>query len=102
MASTEQRLALLAVPCSWCGAREGQACHVRQTGRTLNLEDPEDSDDRKRHRRGRPRPITTLDGAAHGARWQTAFGTDAPVNREAVAERTTRVLEPAVPMARPW
>lgn len=69
MATLEQRRQLLAVPCPWCRAGVKQEC-------TSN-----------------GRPITTLDGGAHDARWRAALGVDAAVVSAAVAERAGDGLE---------
>lgn len=59
--------ALLGVPCSWCGAREGERCRVR-IGRRLIV------------------APSTLDGESHDARWLAATGAPARVLTVAVAE----------------
>jgi len=80
MATHEQRAALLAVPCTWCGASPGEPCSVRRPS----------APDEDGITRSRPRAVTTLDGGAHERRWQTALGVSAPVLAPAVAERTER------------
>lgn len=76
MATLEQRKRLLANPCPWCRAAAGADC-ASFSPKTA-------------------RPITTLDGGCHDARWVAAFGTHA---------RVTSVPGPApepVPVERPW
>lgn len=70
MATIEERKALLAVPCPWCGAGSNSECvsastHNLPTGHTPR---------RVRHLR-----VTTLDGGCHDARWQAALGRGAKV-----------------------
>lgn len=93
MATVEQRQALMAVTCSWCGAGVDEPCHVRKAA-TIDTAG------------GRRRPqllaITTLDGGSHDARWQKALGVGAPVVQAAVAERTDRELVDAGQETRPW
>lgn len=69
MATTEERQALLAVSCPWCGVAPGEECRtslIRQHQSAVT-------------RRSRVRPISTLDGGAHDARWQRALGRSADV-----------------------
>lgn len=75
MATTEQRRALLSVTCSWCGAGVGEVCTLR-IAQTVDAEGGQ--------RRQAPRPLTTLDGGCHDARWQRAGLGPAPVIRGAV------------------
>jgi hypothetical protein len=72
MATSEQRQKLLGVACTWCNALPGQECHTF-----------------------RNRPVTTLDGWSHDARWRTALGVSAPVIGAAVASRQGRPVEPS-------
>lgn len=74
MASATDRAALLAVSCSWCGAAPGEECRVRGTG----------TESAKGTRRYSPLYLTTLDGGAHDARWQTALSRPAEVITAAV------------------
>lgn len=69
MATTVERSALLTVTCPHCGALPLQACFTY--GRS--------------HGRDVQRPITTLDGGAHDARWLVALGRPAPVLVGAIA-----------------
>lgn len=63
MATVEERAALLAVTCPWCGARPQSEC-TTVAGR--------------KRRRGHRGP-STLDGHCHDARWIKALGRPAPV-----------------------
>lgn len=95
MATDEQRTALLAVPCSWCGARPGETCYVRVGGDVLDSEGGK--------RRPRFSLLTTLDGGCHDARWRRALDQSAPVVTGAVLERTERPDSELVgAAARPW
>lgn len=67
MATPEQMKALLAVPCTWCGASPGQRCFVK-VGRRVTVP-------------------STLDGESHDARWQRALGMQARVLTALVEER---------------
>jgi len=69
MVTAEERRALLAVPCPWCGAGDGEDCHVRETR----------TDAGKGTRRYTPIPVTTLDAGCHDARWRAALTRPAPV-----------------------
>lgn len=71
MATSEQRQKLLAVACSWCNALPGQECRTH-----------------------RQRPVTTLDGWSHDARWRAALGVSAPVIEEAVRLHQQRPVGP--------
>jgi hypothetical protein len=102
VATTAQREALLAVPCPWCGAGVGEVC-------TLPAADRIDTEGgRRRHR---PRPLTTLDGGCHDARWQRAGLGPAPVIRGAVlaaqgidedAQEAREAVPVGGPVERPW
>lgn len=82
MATMQERRALLAHPCPWCGAGPRQEC-----GTVL--------------RNGVRRPITTLDGNAHDARWRAALGRTARVIMGRPDE-DVRGSEQPVPAGRPW
>lgn len=99
MASRDEIRALLAKPCRWCRAGVGERCSTAGQ-RSESAEGP---------RRSERRPIRTLDGGCHDARWQDALGRSAPVRAEAVAEvrgiteePAERVLVGAAPVERPW
>ena len=95
MATSEERAALLAVSCRWCSAKLGEECHAVTTGRAA----------RTQRRHDVRRPITTLDGAAHSARWEDALGRSAPVLPamvEARQEPTQRVSGATLTEDRPW
>jgi len=93
MASREELSKLLAIPCSWCHAAVGEPCStsgIRRDG----TEGPRRSD---------RRPIRTLDGGCHDARWQQALGVAAPVRAEVVAEEhQPHQLVGAGAVERPW
>lgn len=72
MATSAQRQALLAVGCGHCGAAPRTECHTHDG-----------------------RPVTTLDGAAHDARWRRALGVPAPVLTAVVRSRHGKAPEPA-------
>lgn len=76
MATREQIRSLLAVPCPWCGAAVNEACSA-PGARSPQAEGPRRSD---------RRPIRTLDGGCHDARWLKALDEPAPVRAEVVAE----------------
>jgi hypothetical protein len=76
MASREELRALLAVSCPWCHAAVSEACSTMGTRRG-NVEGGRRSD---------RRPIRTLDGGSHDARWVKALGKPAPVRVEVVVE----------------
>lgn len=101
MASRDEIRALLAVPCPWCHAAVGEVCSTSGT-RSEGTEGPRRSD---------RRPIRTLDGGCHDARWKRALGREAAVRADVVAEahghgRRTPDPEPqlvsAGPVERPW
>lgn len=79
MATAEQRKALLAVACPWCGAGPGDVCTVPRRNEL-------DTEGGKRRTQGLR--VTTLDGGCHDDRWRRALGTTAPVIAAAVAART--------------
>jgi hypothetical protein len=102
MATAAQRQALLAIPCPHCSASVGEMCGVARVT-------PRDGEGGKR--RERSRPLTTLDGGCHDARWQAAGLGAARVLTEALAEAQQRpVSAVAAPQAaelvtvgeRPW
>ena len=99
MATTDQRRALLAIPCSWCQAAPGEFCSRPAPGH--NERDVEDGVRRKTRL-----PISTLDGGCHDARWQAAGLGTAPVLGEVVAELVERPIPGRVPVSagadRPW
>lgn len=98
MATSEQRRRLLAGPCPYCGAGTAELCSVARPARR---------DQEGGVRRIESRPITTLDGGCHDARWQAAGLGPAPVLPAAVQEihaRPARTDGPVPVMAgeRPW
>lgn len=105
MATADERTALLAVTCPHCSAAVGELCTAPAATRPM--------DSQGGMRRSLGRPVTTLDGGCHDARWQTALGRPARVLSAVVAERhhptTPRPAPKAVPVAvpvpvgvRPW
>ncbi len=58
MATTAEREQLLATACPWCSARPGEECHNGTKAR---------------------RPLRSLDGGCHDARWRRALGIEAQV-----------------------
>jgi hypothetical protein len=101
MATREQLRALLAVACPWCGAAVQEPCSAPGS-RSPYVEGP---------RRTDRRPIRTLDGGSHDARWRRALGEPAPVRAEVVIEEhrpghavPVREAEPELVGAgdRPW
>jgi hypothetical protein len=87
MATVEQRIALLAITCSWCHSAPGEFC-TRPAGRNSV-----DSQDGVRRQVGLP--ISTLDGGCHDARWQAAGLGSAPVLTEVVAALRETAIQPA-------
>lgn len=71
MATIEERQKLLAIMCPHCHAAAGEPCGVAGGPLPLDAEGG-------RRRRTR-RPVTTLDGGCHDARWQAALNRPAPV-----------------------
>lgn len=99
MATRDQLRKLLAVSCPWCHAGVGELC-TAPGSRDPHAEGPRRSD---------RRPIRTLDGGCHDARWLRALGEPAPVRAEVVAEehppRHGEATEPVLvgaPAERPW
>lgn len=101
MATRDQLRALLAVACPWCGAAVQEPCSAPGS-RSPYVEGP---------RRTDRRPIRTLDGGSHDARWRRALGEPAPVRAEVVIEEhrpgqvvPVREAEPELVGAgdRPW
>lgn len=95
VASRDQIRALLAVSCPWCHAAVNEPCSTMGHRRD-GAEGPRRSD---------RRPIRTLDGGSHDARWRRALGEPAPVRREVVAEehqvhRERQLI--GAPVERPW
>lgn len=66
MATPAERAQLMSVSCPWCGAGPEQECYVGS--------------------KSKRRPITSLDGGSHDARWQKALGRPATVIEAVVAE----------------
>ena len=96
MATPEQRHTLLAVGCPWCGAAPGEACQRASRGRSRR-------DTEGGVRKGRPLPVTVLDGGAHDARWQAAGLGSAPVVTARVRELHPPAARPEpAATARPW
>lgn len=95
MATAAQRTSLLAHTCPHCGAGVGEGCTVARPARR-------DAEGGLRVTSGRP--ITTLDGGCHDARWQAAGLGTAPVLTDVVRERHARpqALPSPVPAGRPW
>lgn len=75
MATRDELRKLLAVACPWCRAAVGELCS------TAGTRSPEAVGPRRSDRR----PIRTLDGGCHDARWQRALGREAAVLAEVVA-----------------
>lgn len=100
MATRDQLRKLLAVPCPWCHAGVGELCSAP------GARDPQAEGPRRSDRR----PIRTLDGGCHDARWMRALGEPAPVRADVVTEehrqqRPEEHAEPQLvggPSERPW
>ena len=100
MATHDERRALLSVACPWCRAGVGVACRVVRGGRAYR-DDDDPLEVERRQRQRRPIRVTTLEGMAHGARWQAARGREPEVNAEAVAAHREPVAAGGV-SERPW
>lgn len=96
MATHEERRALLAVTCPWCGAEPGAICFIPVRARTAT-------------ERSKPRQtaVRSLDGGCHNARWQAALSRDAKVIVTALPETRSSRAAGREPVAaggveRPW